>query len=116
MQSSNVLSYFWNWFAPQPEVPVTSDPNLYRALALGEIGVVTETIYPQQCGRVEYRASWWEACCPTNTTIMKGTRVRVIETINITLVVVPLNPPTPPQTLPKLENIQPLEVLTPSLN
>ncbi len=118
MQSSNVLTYFWNLFtsAPQATVPARPDQNLYRMLALGELGIVTETIYPQQCGRVEYRATWWDACCPSNTVIMKGTRVRIIETINITLVVVPLKP-TYIRSFSDLESVKPLEeLLTPVLN
>jgi membrane protein implicated in regulation of membrane protease activity len=113
MSSSNVLSYFRNRFIPQSEVPVQADLDFYRSLALGEFGIVTETIYPRRCGRVEYRASWWEGCCPANTVILAGTQVRIIEIINITLMVMPVNPPCMPLTFPNLDSI---EMMPTSLN
>ncbi|NDJ18678.1 NfeD family protein [Myxacorys almedinensis] len=57
-----------------------------------DIGTVSETIHPEQGGRVEYRATWWNAVCPHNVVLPPGTRVRVLEMVNITLVVEPILP------------------------
>lgn len=56
-----------------------------------DIGTVSKTIHPQQPGRVEYRATWWNAVCPHDIVLPTGTQVRVIKTINITLVVEPIS-------------------------
>jgi membrane protein implicated in regulation of membrane protease activity len=59
---------------------------------LEDFGIVTATIQPRQLGRVEYRATWWNAVCPQDIVLLPGTRVRVIKMVNITLVVEPLVP------------------------
>jgi membrane protein implicated in regulation of membrane protease activity len=58
--------------------------------ALESIADVTETISPNQRGRVHYQGSWWFAVCLEPIEILPGKRVRVIERDNITLIVEPL--------------------------
>jgi len=66
----------------------TAAPNLDRNYS-GQ-GIVSETISPSQCGRVQFQGSWWYAFCEQNVTLMAGEVVRVIGRHNITLLVQPI--------------------------
>lgn len=56
---------------------------------LAEIGVVTDTIYPNKSGRIRHRGTWWPALCTQDISIPIGSTVRVIGFENITCIVEP---------------------------
>ncbi len=62
---------------------VESDPN-YRGRA-----IVSDTIAPDQRGRVHFQGSWWPALCDQDITLAVGEVVQVIGRQNITLLVKP---------------------------
>ncbi|KAM3113253.1 NfeD family protein [Phormidesmis sp. 146-33] len=77
--------------SPQ-SIGVQQPIGVQRFNYLEEQGIVTETIYPNQLGRVSYQASWWFAACPHNVVLLPGTPIRVLDRINIILIVEPLAP------------------------
>lgn len=89
MKRSNLLDGLVSFFS-RAQVPAAAgaiDLSIFE-----EVGIVTETIHPYQPGRVEYRASWWEAVCLNNVVLLPGTQVQIVDRDNITLVVKPIAP------------------------
>jgi membrane protein implicated in regulation of membrane protease activity len=56
----------------------------------GQIAKVCERLRPGQSGQVEFRGSWWTALCLDNVVLLPGASVRVIDRVELTLVVEPL--------------------------
>jgi membrane protein implicated in regulation of membrane protease activity len=54
---------------------------------------VCEKLRPEQFGQVEFRGTWWTALCLDNVVLLPGTRVRVIDRVELILVVEPLATP-----------------------
>jgi membrane protein implicated in regulation of membrane protease activity len=54
---------------------------------LDSIAEVTETIFPNERGRVHYQGSSWLATCLEPIAIPEGRRVRIVARDNITLLV-----------------------------
>lgn len=89
-----MMNYFTELFAflfpkSTPSVAFASAIES-QVLAIQDVGVVTEIIQPGAIGRVEYRSSWWDAVCLKPMVLPVGTRIRVVEIVNITLVVEPI--------------------------
>ncbi|MBW4417678.1 MAG: NfeD family protein [Myxacorys californica WJT36-NPBG1] len=94
MKAPNFLNLFKRFRSKQPQNSLefaTLSVAVSQYRLRDDIGTVSKTIHPQQPGRVEYRATWWDAVCPHDIVLPAGTQVRVIETINITLVVEPVS-------------------------
>lgn len=66
------------------------NPSLVKVRYFAKEATVTQSIKPDQTGRVYFEGTWWPACCDRPTTLTEGTVVRVIERRNITLVVEPI--------------------------
>ncbi len=56
-------------------------------LLIGQIVEVTETIFPQQAGRIWHSESTWPARSSLNETILKGEKAKIIGRDNITFLV-----------------------------
>lgn len=60
---------------------------------LGQIAQVCEKLRPGQLGQVEFRGSWWTALCLDNVVLLPGASVRVVDRVELILVVEPLATP-----------------------
>jgi membrane protein implicated in regulation of membrane protease activity len=79
------------------------EPDPYIAAqvdGLGNVAVVCEVLRPEQYGQVEYRGRFWTALCLEHAIIPIGTRVKVIDRVELVLVVEPL-------AMPKVTSIRP---------
>lgn len=96
MKSHPLLNFLRSLFSLRVQRMVNgSSPQpigVQRFNYLEEQGIVTETLYPNQLGRVNFQASWWFAACPHNVVLLPGTPIRVFDRINIILIVEPLAP------------------------
>ncbi|MDX2231807.1 MAG: NfeD family protein [Leptolyngbyaceae cyanobacterium bins.349] len=52
--------------------------------------IVSETIRPQESGRIQFQGSWWSAWCEQDVVLTPGKVVQVIGRRNITLLVQPV--------------------------
>lgn len=86
------MNYFPEWFALLflKSTPASMSAIESQVLAIQDGGVVTEAIHPGAIGRVEYRSTWWNAVCLKPVVLPVGTRIRVVNIVNITLVVEPI--------------------------
>jgi len=72
--------------ADPPEPP---DPQIMKKVQeLQNLATVSYRIQPGQIGQVKYRGSYWSACClDEDLVLLPGAQVRVIERVELTLVV-----------------------------
>jgi membrane protein implicated in regulation of membrane protease activity len=52
--------------------------------------VIVDPIHPQQAGSVKFMGTWWRARCRQSMGLATGTRVRVVDRENLTLIVEPI--------------------------
>jgi membrane protein implicated in regulation of membrane protease activity len=52
--------------------------------------VIVDPIAPQQVGSVKFMGIWWRARCRQSMELATGTRVRVVDRENLTLIVEPI--------------------------
>ncbi|MCU0549152.1 MAG: NfeD family protein [Leptolyngbya sp. Prado105] len=70
-------------------------PSEYRTkvLEVGRIAVVCELLRPGQFGQVEVGGTWWTAYCLQELELPVGAKVKVIDRVDLTLVVEPVASP-----------------------
>lgn len=71
------------YYEPDPEIAK-------QVFDLNEIAVVCYKIRPRNVGQVEYRGRPWSAVCLEDLVLLPGTQVRVIDRVELKLVVRPL--------------------------
>lgn len=90
MDRVSLLQSFGSFFSialpyhqPDPEIEA-------KVLELENVGIVCAKISPGQTGQIEYRGSWWSAVCLNDLVLLPKTRVKVIDRVNLILVVEPI--------------------------
>lgn len=90
MNYSSWLEFFKSFLSianayhkPDPEIAA----SVYQ---LKRIAEVCETLRPGQLGQVEYGGTYWTALCLENVVLLPKARVRVVDRVELTLVVEPL--------------------------
>jgi membrane protein implicated in regulation of membrane protease activity len=68
---------------PDPETAI-------KVFDLHEIAVVCYKLRPQQFGQVEYRGRYWSATCLGDLVLLPGTHVKVVDRVELILVVEPI--------------------------
>ena len=73
-------------------VPASRSENSHSAIDRDYCGqaIVSETIYPEHLGRIQFQGSWWSAWCEQDVVLTPGKVVQVIGRRNITLLVQPV--------------------------
>jgi membrane protein implicated in regulation of membrane protease activity len=74
-----------------PVVSPAQQPTIHPPVPLIEKwAIVTQTIRPQERGRVQFAGSDWFGACHSPVLLLPGTPVRVTSISNITLIVEPI--------------------------
>ncbi|GAP99230.1 NfeD family protein [Leptolyngbya sp. NIES-2104] len=71
------------YYEPDPETAL-------MVFDLQEIAVVCHKLRPRQFGQVEYRGRYWSATCLEDLVLLPGTRVKVVDRVELILVVTPI--------------------------
>ena len=96
MTISNLLNslrslFFFNEDTTDSAVQqINPDLQSVQQLATTDYGILDTDIYPKQYGFVRYEASRWRAQNHTNFLIKRGTLVKILGRIGLTLIVEPL--------------------------
>jgi membrane protein implicated in regulation of membrane protease activity len=74
-----------------PVAPLIQQPTIDSPVPpVGKWAIVTQTIRPQERGRVQFAGSDWFGACHSPVLLLPGTPVRVTSISNITLIVEPI--------------------------
>lgn len=91
MTESNPIKILYSlFFEESAGSNATVLASSYVSQRAEERAIVSDTIRPDQNGRVRFQGSWWPARCEQNIILLPGQIVHVIGRQNITLLVTPV--------------------------